>query len=85
MILAENTINSLKAKWKNLYDIYRSNLLKEKGKSGQAASKSKPWKYMQQMSFLRDDLDLEIKKYYSIIYIHILTCLLCLDKNFDKT
>lgn len=27
-------------KWKNLYNIYRTNLAKEKGKSGQAARKT---------------------------------------------
>lgn len=49
-------------KWKNLYDTYRINLIKEKGKSGQAAKKGKPWRHMKQMSFLKDTFDLGIKK-----------------------
>ncbi|XP_071639561.1 uncharacterized protein [Temnothorax longispinosus] len=55
------TIAALKSKWKNLYDTYRTYLMKEKGKSGQAAKKSKPWRFMEQMSFLKDTFDLGIK------------------------
>lgn len=56
------TIATLKMKWKNLYDTYRTNLIKEKGRSGQAAKKSKPWRFMEQMSFLKDSFDLGIRK-----------------------
>ncbi|XP_071577249.1 uncharacterized protein [Temnothorax nylanderi] len=55
------TTATLKQKWKNLYDTYRSYLTKEKGRSGQAAKKGKPWRHMEQMSFLKDSFDLGIK------------------------
>jgi len=55
------TVTTLKLKWKNLYDTYRVYLMKEKGRSGQAAKKNKPWQHMKQMSFLKDSFDLGIK------------------------
>ncbi|XP_072761896.1 uncharacterized protein [Anoplolepis gracilipes] len=63
------TATALKLKWKNLYDTYRVNIIKEKGRSGQAGKKGKPWRYMKQMSFLKDSFDLGIKSTVSNLTI----------------
>lgn len=58
------TIQDLKDKWKNLYDTFKAILAKEKlRRSGDKAEKKKPpWRFYQQMLFLKDMLDTGAKK-----------------------
>ncbi|CAH1114827.1 unnamed protein product [Psylliodes chrysocephalus] len=42
----------MKREWKKLQDCYRQAMLRRKTKSGQSATKTKPWKYEELMSFL---------------------------------
>ncbi|XP_036149055.1 uncharacterized protein LOC118647728 isoform X3 [Monomorium pharaonis] len=48
-----------KNKWRNLLDTYRVYLSKERTQSGQAAHKKKPWRFMDQMGFIKESIDLE--------------------------
>lgn len=49
------TVEDLKHDWKKLQDCYRQAMLRRKTKSGQSATKTKPWKYEELMSFLASD------------------------------
>lgn len=42
-----------KERWKSLRDGYHRSIKRRKGRSGEAATKNKIWKYEQQMEFLR--------------------------------
>ncbi|XP_036149054.1 uncharacterized protein LOC118647728 isoform X2 [Monomorium pharaonis] len=44
-----------KNKWRNLLDTYRVYLSKERTQSGQAAHKKKPWRFMDQMGFIKNN------------------------------
>lgn len=54
MIFMYFAVEEVKAKWKNLRETYtrRKREEAEECRSGQAAKKKKPWKYMQIMGFL---------------------------------
>ncbi|KAJ8926229.1 hypothetical protein NQ314_021417 [Rhamnusium bicolor] len=48
-------VEDLKREWKRLQDCYRQAMLRRKTKNGQSATKTKPWKYEELMSFLASD------------------------------
>nr|CAI5842751.1 unnamed protein product [Callosobruchus analis] len=48
-------VDDIKREWKKLQDCYRQAMLRRKTKSGQFATKTKPWKYEELMSFLASD------------------------------
>nr|CAI5856873.1 unnamed protein product [Callosobruchus analis] len=50
-----NSLDDMKREWKKLQDCYRQAMLRRKTKSGQSATKTKPWKYEELMSFLASD------------------------------
>ena len=58
----------MKKLWRNLRDTYVRKGREKKTTSGQAAKKSKPWKFMETLGFLEDYLD---DNMYDISLIHL--------------